>query len=213
MMIPAFIMIGSISIPAILPGYSSSSRATPSRAVKPTTRVMAVIAPRHLDDQVAVGDRAHQVDGVHGRLGARVGEPPQRQAEPAGQLLGNEDRRRRRLGEVRAERGLAAYRLHDRGMTVPGHGRAVSAVQVDVLVSVDVVDLGSLAVAEPDRLRPGDLPAGGDAPGEHAVRARGHPARFALALDEDLLLLSDELVEAGRGSRAGVGGVGGLCAV
>ena len=43
-MIPAFIMIGSMIIPAIWPGYSSSSRATPSRSLKPTTRVRSVIA-------------------------------------------------------------------------------------------------------------------------------------------------------------------------
>jgi hypothetical protein len=40
--------------------------------------MVAVVAALDLDDQVAAGDRAHQVDGVHGRLGARVDEPPER---------------------------------------------------------------------------------------------------------------------------------------
>ena len=51
--------------------------------------VVAVVAALDLDHQVAPGQRAHQVDGVHGRLGAGVGEPPQRQAEAADQLLGD----------------------------------------------------------------------------------------------------------------------------
>ena len=139
--------------------------------------VMAVVAALDLDDQVAAGDRAHQVHGVHRGLGAGVGEPPQRQPEPAGQLLGDHDRGARGLGEVGAERGLGANRLHDRGVAVPGQRHAVPAVQVDVLVAVDVVDLGALAVAEPDRLRPGDLPAGGDPAGER------RPARSAMRRD------------------------------
>src|SRR5262245_53319665 len=61
--------------------------------------VVAVVTALDLDDQVAAGDRAHQVDGVHGRLGARVGEPPERQPEPPGQLLGHQDRRWRRLAK------------------------------------------------------------------------------------------------------------------
>ena len=59
--------------------------------------VVAVVAALDLDDQVAAGDRAHQVHGVHRGLGAGVGEPPQRQAEPAGQLLGR-PRSRSRVG-------------------------------------------------------------------------------------------------------------------
>ena len=54
----------------------------------------------------------------------------------------------------------------DSGMGVAGQGRAVAAVQVDVLVAVDVVDLRAVAVAEPDRLRGGDLPVRGDAAGQ-----------------------------------------------
>jgi hypothetical protein len=121
--------------------------------------VVAVIAALDLDDQVAAGDRAHQVDRVHRGLGAGVGEPPQRQPEAAGQFLRDQDRGRSRLGEVRAQRHLAADRLDDRRVGVAGQRGAVPAVQVDVLVAVHVVDLGALAVAEPDRLRAGDLPA------------------------------------------------------
>ena len=48
--------------------------------------VVAVIAALDLDDQVASGERARQMHGVHGGFGAGVGEPPQRQVEAAGQL-------------------------------------------------------------------------------------------------------------------------------
>ena len=43
-MMPEFIMIGSMSIPAIFPGFASSSLATDGRSLKPTTSVRSVIA-------------------------------------------------------------------------------------------------------------------------------------------------------------------------
>ncbi len=43
-MIPAFIMIGSMIIPATSAGCSSRSRATPSRSLKLATRVRSVMA-------------------------------------------------------------------------------------------------------------------------------------------------------------------------
>jgi hypothetical protein len=64
----------------------------------------------------------------------------------------------RRLGEVGAALDLGLDRPDDGGVGVPGEGRAVAAVQVHVLVAVGVVDLAAGAVAEPDRLRLGDLP-------------------------------------------------------
>ena len=81
---------------------------------------------------------AHQVDGVHRRLGAGVAEAPQRQPEPAGQLLGDDDRVLGRLGEVRALGDPALHRLDDRRVGVADDHHAVAAVQVDVLGAVDV---------------------------------------------------------------------------
>ncbi len=166
--------------------------------------VVAVIAPLDLDDQVPAGDGAHQVDGVHGRLGARVGESPLRQAEPAAQFLGHDHRVLGRLGEVRAEPGLRADRLDHGRVRVPGQRGAVPAVQVDVLVAVDVVDLGAAAVAQPDRLRDGDLPAGRHPAGQRPAGPGGHPRRPGLPPQEDLLLLGDDvrelLVSAGHGA-------------
>ncbi len=76
-----------------------------------------------------------------------------------GQFTGNHHRVLGRLGEVRAPGDLAGHRRDDRRVCVPGQAHAVAAVQVHVLVAVDVIDLGAAAVAEPDRLRRGDLPA------------------------------------------------------
>ena len=53
--------------------------------------VVAVIAALDLDDQVPPRERTGQMDGVHGGLGAGVGEAPQRQLEPARQLTGDPD--------------------------------------------------------------------------------------------------------------------------
>ncbi len=102
---------------------------------------MAVVAALDLDDQVATGDGAHQVHGVHRRLGAGVGEAPQRQVEPARQFGGHPDRVLGRLREVRAAAHPLGHRRDDRRVRVSGDRRAVPAVHVDVLGAVDVVDL------------------------------------------------------------------------
>jgi hypothetical protein len=60
---------------------------------------------------------------------------------------------------VRAQGNLLGDGFVDCRMGVAGQGGAVAAVQVDVLVAVDVIDLRALAMAQPDRLRRGDLPA------------------------------------------------------
>jgi hypothetical protein len=79
---------------------------------------------------------------------------------------------------VGALRDLRFDGFDDGGVTVAGQGGAVAAVQVDVLVAVDVVDLRALAVAEPDRLRRGDLPAGGDAAGQVLLAVAARWAEF-----------------------------------
>src|SRR5262249_56145388 len=79
-----------------------------------------------------------------------------------------------------------------------GEAHAVPAVQVHVLVAVDVVDLGAAAVAEPDRLRDGDLPARGDPAGQRLARPGGHPPRVRLALSENPFLFGDDAFEGCR---------------
>src|SRR5215470_16651781 len=150
---------------------------------------MAVVTALDLDDQVAPGDRSHQVDSVHRRLCAGVREPPLRQAEPAGQLLGDGQRVAGRLGEVRAAGDLVLDRGHDCRVCVPGHGRAVAAVHVDVFIAVDVIDLRACAVAEPDRLRARDLPVRGHTAGQCLTCFDGHAGGGGLAVDEDTFLL------------------------
>src|SRR5215471_14062332 len=102
-------------------------------------------------------------------------------------------------------------RLDDRGVRVPGQPHAVAAVQVHVLVAVDVIDLGTEAVAKPDRLWRGDLPARRHPAGQRPGRQGGRLPRPWLAFGEDSLLLGDDLGEVGWQShgavlRAGHGG-------
>ena len=156
--------------------------------------VVPVVAALDLDDEVPPGERAGQVDRVHGRLGAGVGEPPQRQTEPAGQLAGDPDRVLGGLGEVGAAPDPVAHRGDDRRMGMSRNGSAVTAVHVDVLVAVDVVDLGALAVAHPDGLRLGDLPVGRGAAGEVFARPRDQFGAARLAPEEHLLLGGDQVV-------------------
>ncbi len=156
--------------------------------------VVAVIAALDLDDQIAPGQRAGKMDRVHGRLGAGVGEAPQRKIEAPGQLAGDPDRVLGRLGEVRAAAHPVADRLDDRRMRMPGNGSAVAAVHVDVLVAVHVVDLRALAVAHPDGLRFGDLPVGRRTPGEVFACPRDEFGAARLTAKKHLLLSGDQLV-------------------
>jgi hypothetical protein len=160
--------------------------------------VMAVIGALDLDDLGTPGDRPHEVDGIHGRLGSGVGEPPQREAESPGQLLGHHDGVLGGLGEVGAPGHPGADRLDDLGMSVTDRHDAVAPVQVDVLESVGVVDLRALPMADPDGLGPGDLPAGRDAPGQRSAGPVRQLGRARLACQEPGLLLGDELVQAGQ---------------
>ena len=130
--------------------------------------VVPVVAALDLEDPVAAGGGAHQVDGVHGGLGAGVAEPPQRLVEPLGEVVGHRDGVLGRLREVGPAGDPLLHRRDDRRVGVPGQRDAVPAVEVGVLEAVDVVDLRAAAVADPDRLRLGDLPVGGGASGQAA---------------------------------------------
>ena len=160
--------------------------------------VVAVIAPLHLDQDIPPGDGPHQMDGVHGRLGTRIVEPPQREPESSPELLGHLDGDLGGLGEVGALPDLLAHRLDDGRMAVTGQAGAVAAVQVDVLIAVDVEDLGPGAVTEPDRLRRRDLPARGHTAGQRGQRPLAQSPRPGLALHESSLLVVDEGVEGGH---------------
>jgi hypothetical protein len=81
-------------------------------------------------------------------------------------------------------------------MRVPGDRGAVAAVHVDVLGAVDVVELGALAVAEPDRLRLGDLPVGGGPAGQHRPGLLDELRTARLPPQKGLLLLDDQLIDA-----------------
>jgi len=87
---------------------------------------------------------------------------------------------------------------------VAGQRGAVSAMQVDVLVAVDVVHLGAGAVAEPDWLWLGDLPVGCYPAGEHAAGMGGHLGGLGLAPREDGLLFCGESFDDG-GLAVGLG--------
>jgi hypothetical protein len=70
------------------------------------------------------------------------------------------------LGEVRTAADLAADCLDDGRVSVTGEAGAVASVEVNVFGAIDVVDLRSAPVADPDSLRAGDLPARSDAAGQ-----------------------------------------------
>ena len=110
--------------------------------------VVAVVGPLDLEDHVAIGGAASQMDRGHRRLGAGVGEPPLRKAEAAGELLGHHDRAVGGGGEVGAEVDPRLYRrAHGRVGVADAHD-AEAVVEVDVLVPVHVPDAGARAALD-----------------------------------------------------------------
>ena len=64
---------------------------------------MAVVSALDLDDQVAAGDRPRQMDRIHRRLGARVGEAPLGSPNRSRSMPRHLERVGRRLREVGAQ--------------------------------------------------------------------------------------------------------------
>jgi hypothetical protein len=84
-------------------------------------------------------------------------------------------------------------------MGVTGQSGPVATVEVDVLVAVDVEDLGSGSVADPHGLGRGDLPARRDPSGQRPTGPLAELARTGLALHEGEFLTGDHLVQCRRG--------------
>ncbi len=132
--------------------------------------VVPVVAALDLHDVRAAGDRAHQVDGVHGGLGPRVAEPPQGEAEPLGQVLGHDDGVLGGLGEVGApldpRRWIAA--------TTAGWAWPTAMTPYPLWRSTYSLPSASQTfeptpAVDPDRLGPRDLPVGGHPAGQRAL--------------------------------------------
>jgi hypothetical protein len=119
--------------------------------------VVAVVGALDLEHHVAPGGGAREVDGVHRRLGAGVGEAPLRQAEAALELLGHHDRALGRGGEVRPAPGALAHGGDDGRVGVAHAHHAEAVVEVDVLGAVHVPHVRALAVGQVDRPRVGGL--------------------------------------------------------
>ncbi len=95
-------------------------------------------------------------------------------------------------------------------MGVPHGHHPVATVQVDVLVSVGVVDLGAGTVTDPDGLGPRDLPARGHPSGQRPPGTRRELGRTLLSAEEGRLLFRDEDVKAGEIGFGNPGGDGHL---
>ena len=150
--------------------------------------MVAVVAALDLDDPVPTGGPLGDADGVHRRLGARVGEAPHRQPVAVGQ----------QLGDLGVELAGVTYSVPSSSWACDGgpHGRVhVTGEQgtephvvVDVVVAVDVDHVGAGRVAHDDRVRVVGLEARRHAerqdlagPGRGGLRAGGALARSGRA--------------------------------
>ena len=170
--------------------------------------VVPVVAALDLDQPGPPGDGAHQVNGGEGRLGAGVGEAPQREPEAAGQLLGDGDDVRHGLGEVGAGRHTVADGGDDGRVGMAGDHHAEAVVEVDVLVAVDVPHPRSAAAVDEDRARRGVLPRRRHAAGEVGRRRGVQLVRASRARPQGRLLRRRSARRARQCPWAGGGGEG-----
>jgi hypothetical protein len=112
--------------------------------------VMPVVGTEDLHDRVAAGDASGDPDRVHRRLRAGIDVAPVLEPPAAGKLFTHDDRILGRRGEVRAEPDPVRDGLRDHVVRVALHHRAEAVVEVEVLVAVDVPDLGAFSVREVD---------------------------------------------------------------
>ena len=163
--------------------------------------VVAVVGALDLHDHVAAGEAAREVDGVHRRLGAGVGEAPVGEAPAAAQLLRHHDRALGRRGEVRALVHLRLDRGGDRRVRVADAHHAEAVVEVEVLVAVDVPHLRADAALDVGRPRVVALERGRHAAGHDVVRALEVLARAPRPFDQPRLLALGEGGDVGVGRR------------
>jgi hypothetical protein len=157
--------------------------------------MMPMVTTLYLDDEIPARDRAHQVHRIHRRLGARVGETPQRKTETPRELVSHDDSILRGLGEMRAPRNPQRQGLDYLRMAVANGADAVPAVEIHILPTVCVVDLRALPVADPDHLRTGDLPTRGRPSCQNPPRLPDQSPRPGLAFLESAFTLDNDLVE------------------
>ena len=127
---------------------------------------MAVVRALHLDDLVASGRRAGDADRVHRRLGAGVHEAHLVELEALADGLGQRDRVGSGDREVDRVLRSLGQRLHDLGVGVADDVDPEAAMEVLVLLAVDVPDARGLPLLEVDRVGVAHLEVRGDTPGQ-----------------------------------------------
>ncbi len=139
--------------------------------------VVAVVGALDLADHVAPGGRAGHPDGIHGGLGARIGEAHHLEMEPAGDLLSEGHGRLGGHREVGASGGRLTDRLDDPRMGVAHQHRAEATVEVEILAAVLVPDVAALTPAQIHGIGLHLLKRGGHAEGQNPGRAVEQPGR------------------------------------
>ena len=136
----------------------------------------AVVSALHLDDFVAPGEAARDPYGVHGRLGSAAAKTHLLHRKALADLLRQVVLQGVRHAVHGAGNQPLLHRGNHRRVAVPGHQRAEAKVEIDVLVAIEIVNVGSLGVFH--KQRPGLVTA------EVAGYAQRH-ARFG-ALERGL---------------------------
>ena len=108
--------------------------------------VHAVVGALHLDDLVAAGKAARDADRVHGHFRTAAAKAYLLHREALANLI-----RQVVLQGVRhAVHGAGDQPLLHRGdhrrMAVPGHQRAETKIEIDVLIAIEVVNVASLGI-------------------------------------------------------------------
>ena len=150
----------------------------------------AVVAPVVDEDLRPAGDLPGQPDREPVGVRGRERELPVRQAEPAGELLGDHDRVLGREHERRPPAHLVGHGLGGGLGGVAGHRAGVAQAQVDVLVPVDVGEAGARRLGDEHgkRARPLDHPVHRHAGEQRSPGAFEELSRARMLAGEALVL-------------------------
>ena len=115
--------------------------------------VQPVIAALHLDDAISPRCRSRQSHSMHRAFSSAIAEAHHLYRKPFADFLRELPLHIVRHAEHRPCAKLLLHCTHHSRMAVPCHKRAETEIEIQVFISIDVVDVATLSIAHEYRIR------------------------------------------------------------
>ena len=107
--------------------------------------MQAVVSAFEFQNLVAAGGGARQADSVHGGFGAAAAEANHLDRKTIADFLGQFPFHVVRHAEHGSSLQTRLDGLHHRGMAVSGHQRAEAEIVIDVVIAIEIAEMGAAA--------------------------------------------------------------------